>query len=178
MYMLAVFVVVMMIWVMGAITAGGPRGFTSTIDAPSLAMILLIGVSVLAASGFWKDFKNAFRLAMKKEKQAGLIEWKRAKEAVELLMAAVRYGGIFVALLQFISLAFYNMTEESPVWWGNLAVVVVTPLYAYAVNILLLPVRSRINVNIIEYMQGMEEREEAHREQEPKQARALVEDKE
>lgn len=178
MYVIAVFAVVMLIWVIGAIMAGGPGGFLFTLDLPSLAMILVVGVSVLAVAGFRKDFGNAFRLTMKKGKQAGLIEWKRAKEAVELFMTTVRYGGIFISLLQFVSVALYNMREESPIWWSNLAVVVLTPLYAYAVNLLLLPIRSRINVNIIEYMQGMGEAEEAHREQEPKRVCALVEDKE
>ena len=73
----------------------------AVLDIPSLLMILLIGASVLIASGLWKDFVNAFRFTMGKGKKAGLSERKRAREAVELLMKAVRYGGAFIALMNF-----------------------------------------------------------------------------
>lgn len=124
----------------------------AVLDLPSLLMILLIGISVLIASGLWKDFVNAFRFTMGKDKKHGLSERKRAKEAVELLMKATRYGGMFIALMNFANI--YNIPDDPWAWRANLVVMSLTLLYAYAINVLLLPVRSRLNVGIIEYMQA------------------------
>ncbi len=136
----------------------------AVLDIPSLLMILLIGASVLIASGLWKDFVNAFRFTMGKEKKAGLSERKRAREAVELLMKAVRYGGVFIALMNFANI--YNTPDDPWVWRANLVVISLTLLYAYAVNVLLLPVRSRLNVGIIEYMQTGDDGEKKEDEKE------------
>ena len=79
----------------------------------------------LIASGLWKDFVNAFRFTMGKGKKAGLSERKRAREAVELLMKAVRYGGAFIALMNFANI--YNTPDDPWVWRANLVVISLIP---------------------------------------------------
>lgn len=153
MYWLCFIGMMIIIVLLAGLMSGGMN--IAVLDLPSLLMILLIGVSVLIASGLWKDFVNAFRFTMGKNKKAGLSERKRAREAVELLMKAVRYGGVFIALMNFANI--YNTPDDPWVWRANLVVLSLTLLYAYAINVLLLPVRSRLNVGMIEYMQAGDE---------------------
>ena len=156
MYWLCFIVMMTAIVLFAGFISGGMN--IAILDFPSLALILLIGISVLAASGLWRDFVNAFRFTMGKNKKAGLSEWKRAKEAVELFMKAAKYGGIFIALMNFSNI--YKIPDDPWVWRANLVVMSLTLLYAYAVNVLLLPVRSRLNIGIIEYMQDGDDSEE------------------
>ncbi len=149
------FFVAMMVFI---ICWAGWGNFWVMFDFPSLMMVALIGISTLAASGLWKDFLNAFRLAVGKRKNAGLSEWKRAKEAVELFMKAVKYGGFFIALMEFVNL--YNTPDDPWIWRANLVVMSLVVLYAFGINVLLLPIRSRLSVNVIEYMQNGEEYED------------------
>lgn len=159
MYMAAVLAVVMIIWIIGVMMAGGWGVLSMMWDSPSFVMILVMGGAVVAAAGFWKDFLNAFRLAMGKRRQVGLTEWKRAKEAVELFSRALRYGSFFIALLQFTAVSAVTMNEPQ-VQWITLVMAALPLLYAYAVNILLLPIKGRIAINMIEYMQKPGESDE------------------
>jgi len=153
MYWICFIVMMIIIVSIAGLMSGGMN--IAVLDLPSLLMILLIGISVLVAAGLWKDFVNAFRFTMGKDKKAGLSERKRSMEAVECLMKAVRYWGVFLALMNFANI--YNTPDDPWVWRANLVVISLTLLYAYAVNVLLLPVRSRLSVGIIEYMQTGDE---------------------
>ncbi len=155
---LLVFVGIMAVIVFGAGFMAGWTDFAAVWDFTSLAMVVLIGVSALAASGLWRDFLNAFHLTMRKRKSAGLLEWKRAEEAVELFIKAVRYGGFFITVLEFVNM--YNIPDDPWAWRANLVVMSLVLLYAYGMSVLLLPVRSRLHVGMIEYMQDGDENEE------------------
>lgn len=143
---------------------------TMLIDAPSLVLLMIIGVSMLLAAGLGKDFLAAFRLALGKEKQAvGLRERKRAVEAVELFMKTMRYGGVFSVILQLIAIS--SLMKDVAMWGIYLSVIFVALVYAYAVNLLLLPVKSRLNLGIIEYVQGVESEDDGGKEAEGKTER-------
>lgn len=132
-------------------SAWGLSNVTMLFDVPSLLLLMIIGISMLLAAGLGKDFLAAFRLALGKEGQAGLRERQRAVEAVELFMKSLRYGGVFGLVLQFISI--YGLLEDAAMWSVHLSVLLILPLYAYAINLLLLPVKSRLKLGMIEYMQ-------------------------
>ncbi len=160
MYLLAVLAVILLVWAIGAVLSGGVAGLSMMLDLWPMLLLLAMGISVLVATGFRKDFGNAFRLTMGKKKAVGLAEWKRAKEAVDLLGTTLRYGGIFIALVQLVSVSWINsgmQTEDGNIWWMTLAIASLPILYGYAVSILLLPISSRISIYIIEYMQKPEE---------------------
>lgn len=156
MYLVAVLVVVLLVWAISAVLSGGMAGLSMMLDLWPMLLLLGMGISILAATGLGKDFGNAFRLTMGKRKLAGLTEWKRAKEAVELVGTTLRYGGFFIALAQLISVSWINaelQPGEEQVWWLTLSIAALPVLYGYAVSILLLPIRSRISICILEYMQ-------------------------
>ncbi len=157
MYILSIIGLILVVLFVECSVWGLESGLGMLIDFPSFLLLMIIGAAMLLAAGMGKDFLAAFRLALGREKQAGLRERKRAVEAVELFMKAMRHGSIFAALLQFV--AIYSLMEDTTKWSIYLSVLLLTVLYAYAVNLLLLPVKSRLNLGIIEYMQetGMEE---------------------
>lgn len=160
MYMLAVLAVVLLVWIISTVLSGGMAGVSMMWDFWPMLLLLAMGVSILVSTGFWKDCGNAFRLTMGKKRQAGLTEWKRAKEAVELLGTTLRYGGIFISLVQFISVSWMNIgmqPGEENIWWMTITIAGLPILYGYAVSILLLPISSRISIHIIEYMQKPED---------------------
>ena len=118
------FVAMMVFIICWAGIMAGWGNFWGMFDFPSLMMVALIGISTLAASGLWKDFLNAFRLAVGKRKNAGLLEWKRAKEAVELFMKAVKYGGFFIALISGALMSVQGVfntqvTKSSSIWTAS-----------------------------------------------------------
>lgn len=129
-------------------------GLVAFVDIPSLLLLMIIGIPMLLATGLGKDFIAAFRLALGKEKEAGLETRKRAMEAVELFMKTMRYGGMFTALLQFLAICTYNELDPAA-WRASLGVLSIALLYAYAINLLLMPIKSRLNIGIIEYMQNV-----------------------
>ncbi len=143
---IVIFMVAAIFWGLGDITM--------LFDTPSLLLLLIIGISVLLASGLGKDFLAAFSIALGRQKRAGLRERKRAAEAVELFAEAVRYGSVFGIVLQFI--CFHNIIGEDGKWLIHLSVLFLLPLYAYAMNLLLLPIKSRLQLGIIECMQQPE----------------------
>ena len=157
MYILAIFGVIVVVVLTALMTQGMSGGWIMMIDFPSLFLLVLIGVPVLLASGLGKDFINAFHLALGKEKQAGLTELKRASEAADCFMKVIRYGSVFIAVLEFINI--YNVADDPQLWRANLVVTSTVLLYAFAINILMLPVKYRLNTKVINYMESAEEPE-------------------
>ena len=129
---------------------GNMNGLSNLVDMPSLLALIVIGVSMLLAAGLGKDFMAAFRLALGKEQQTGLEARKRALEAVRLFMKTMRYGGGFFTLLPLIDI--FMIGDKIAGGMANVAVALVVLLYAYAANLLLLPIQSRLEIGIIEYM--------------------------
>ncbi len=128
------------------------------LDTPSFLLLMIIGISMLLATGLGKDFLTAFGLAFGKDCKAGLRERQRAAQAVELFMKAVRYGAGFGVALQLISLT--RLLEDMAAWGVNISVILILFVYAYAMNLLLLPVKSRLQLGIIEYMQEIGDAQE------------------
>lgn len=154
MYMMIAIGLVIVVLIVAAVS-WGLGNLTMLLDTSSFLMLLIIGISVLLASGLGKDFLAAFCIALGREKQTGLRERKRAAEAVELFARAVRYGSVFGIALQFICI--HSIMGEEGKWMVHLSVLLLLPLYAYAMNLMLLPIKSRLELGIIECMQEPEE---------------------
>lgn len=129
-------------------------------DFPSLLLLLLIVIPVLLASNLLKDFGNAFRLFLGKKGREGVAEKKKAVEALDVVMKALRDGGIFAVLLQFVSLCGVLKGFDAMRWQSNMVPLLMPLLYAYMLNLLFLPIRSRLNREIIDYMKNAEDEED------------------
>ena len=139
-------------------------------DTWSFAIVIILCVPILIGSGLFKDFNNAFRLAVKvkekgkaeteekeqikkKEKaEVSLPEVKHAIEAVSLVRKVLIAGGTFIVLVTLISLFAYLNSEELRIIGLNTAVALLPLVYAFAVDIFLLPIESRLKVRLSDMM--------------------------
>lgn len=119
-------------------------------DPLSLLILLLIVIPVLLLSGYGKDFIYAFKLTATKQKEEDLAKLKRASEAVSLVMKAILYGGAFGSLLGCIAL-LRQMDDPATIGPYIMAAFVIL-LYAIVINIMLLPIKAKIDKMIIEYL--------------------------
>lgn len=119
-------------------------------DFFSLLVLLLLCIPILISSKLAKDFNNGFKILFKKGKEASLTEIKRAIEAIELTMRTLLYSGMFI--FSFYGIIILKTTKDIAEIGPNLAVALLSLIYALAINILLLPVRSRLKVKMIEYI--------------------------
>ena len=71
-------------------------------DVMSLLILLLLVIPILISSGLSKDFSNAFRYSIGKKKPEKLLELKRAKEAVSLVIWTTVSASVFVTMAQLI----------------------------------------------------------------------------
>ena len=153
MYILALIGVVVSVIIMLTFFSGGAVGINIVyyIDIPSLILLCLITIPVLASARLLKDFNNAFSIALAK-KDRTLEEMQRAREAVELARKTLLAAGGFSFLFALV-LSLANLGEEEIANLGpNLAVTILTLLYAVVFDILLLPISSKIKIKELEYI--------------------------
>lgn len=120
------------------------------LDLPSLVIILVFTVPVLVRGGVWKDFERAFRL-LKRGYTCHLSELRRTQDVVEMLQKQVFCAGIMAMLLTFITIMrqLSDLASLGP----NLAVAILTVLYATIIEMLLLPLHLEVKRQIINYME-------------------------
>lgn len=119
------------------------------VDIPSLVIILVLTVPVLFKGGLWRDFKRAWRLLWK-DYNGHLIEVRRALDVVEMMQKQVLYAGTISVLLIFITI-LRNLSDLASLG-PNLAVAILTMLYATIIEMLLLPLQLEAKRRIIDYM--------------------------
>lgn len=133
------------------------------LDLPSLVIILAFTVPALVRGGVWKDFKRAF-LLMKKGYTCHLSELRRTQDVLEMLQKQVGYAGIMAMLLTFITIM--RQLSDPASLGPNLAVAILTVLYATIIEMLLLPLHLEVKRQIINYMELDEDLEEESGESE------------
>lgn len=127
-----------------------PRRFLFLMDVPSLIIILIFTVPVLFRGGVWKDFKRAWRL-LRKDYSCHLSEIRRSLDVVEMLQKQVLYAGVISLLLTLILIL--GMLSDLASLGTNLAVAILTMLYAMIIEMLLLPLQLEAKRRIIDYME-------------------------
>lgn len=147
MYLLSIVCVVAVTAVMGLVTG---ISIGRLFDVISLLLLVLFLIPMLVSAGLLKDFNNAFRLAGGKQRPAGLMELKRAKEAVSL---AVRVSLAASAFITVLSGALILFTVEEPATLGpSVAVALISLIYGLGLVLILLPLQSRLNLKIQEFI--------------------------
>lgn len=120
-------------------------------DVTSLLILFILCIPILISSGLIKDFNNGFRILFKKGKQTNLAEIKRAVEAVELTMKILLYSGMFSFLFSVVIIL--DISKDIASFGGNLSVSLVSLTYALAINMVLHPIRTKLKVKLIDYIQ-------------------------
>lgn len=124
--------------------------FSYLVDIPSLVIVLVFTVPVLFKSGVWKDFKRAWRL-LRKNYICHLSELRRTLDVVEMMQKQVIYAGVICMLLSLITM-LGNLSDLASVG-PNMAVAILTMLYALVLEMLLLPLQLEVKRRIIDYME-------------------------
>ena len=123
-------------------------------DVMSLLILLLLVIPILISSGLSKDFSNAFRYSIGKKKPEKLLELKRAKEAVSLVIWTTVSASVFVTMAQLIQILYWisELSSLGP----NLSVMIISIMYGMGFVLLLLPMQAILNVKIQEFISGQE----------------------
>lgn len=134
------------------------RQLVYLMDFPSLIIVLVFTVPVLLKGGVWKDFKRAWRL-LQKNYTCHLSDLRRTLDVVEMMQKQVLYGGVVSVLMTFITILrqLYDPASLGP----NLAVAILSMLYALLFEMLLLPLQLEVKRRIIDYMDVDTEEEAA-----------------
>lgn len=128
------------------------------IDFPSLIILLIFTVPVLLKGGAWKDLIRACRL-LKKEYTCRLSELRRTLDVVEMMQKQILYAGGICVLMTVI--VILGMMSDLASLGPNLAVAILTMLYALIFEMLLLPLQLEVKRRIIDYMEVDAEEEGA-----------------
>lgn len=142
------------IFLLGAVDYGSgvisPNGIRFFFDFPSLIIILALTVPVLFMGGMWKDFLRAWKL-LKRDYTCHLSEIRRSLDVVEMMQKQLVYAGIISMLLSFIHIL--GILSDLASLGPNVAVAVLTMLYAVIFEMLLLPLQMEAKRRIIDYME-------------------------
>ncbi|MCM1387233.1 MAG: hypothetical protein NC231_07905 [Bacillus sp. (in: Bacteria)] len=149
MYFISILAIIFVTVLMGC--SSGSFSLVYFIDLPSVLMILLICIPILISAGLFKDFNNAFRIALSKKRESSLIAIRRALEAVTLTIRTLLSSGLF--LLAFSLLMILRRLDDLSALGPVLSVALITWAYTLIITLLLLPIKSILNVHMIEFMQ-------------------------
>ena len=142
------------VFLLGAIDYGSGeislRGIIFFVDPPSLIIILVLAVPVLFRGGIWKDFLRAWKL-LKKNYTCHLSEIRRSLDAVEMMQKQLVYAGIISMLLSFVHVL--GRLSDPATLGPNVAVAILTMLYAVIFEMLLLPLQIEAKRRIVDYME-------------------------
>ncbi len=126
--------------------SGGVNMFWSFIDAPSLISLLGIQLIILAFSGNIADFCMGFRLVFSPKSYsdkdlASLSE--KSEYAITFGIRTTLLAALCVALIGFV-LLMHNIADPATIG-PNLAVMVLTALYACIISLILLVIKGRLH---------------------------------
>ena len=152
-YLFIIFLVILLVIFNAAtVDVGVMMALPRFCDLASLAFVIVIAIPIVIVTGLHTDFINAFRFAIGKTKAKSILELKRAKEATILAGRTIVSAGIISTCLGAITVLYEADTLD--ILGSNLAVCLLCSLYAALFYLLLVPIRSKLEVLIAEFMQG------------------------
>ncbi|MCM1125715.1 MAG: hypothetical protein NC429_04515 [Lachnospiraceae bacterium] len=115
---------------------------------PTLMVIVLSPIPILALNRLLKDFGNAFLFVRNKKEAESLMELKRAQKAVNLTKNTVLAFAVFIAFVQGV-LALYLYSDPSSA--GYLLVpILLSMVYGMLGVLLLQPLQTALDIKILE----------------------------
>lgn len=137
------------------LSIGSVANIKYLIDLPSMIILLIVIIPSLIQTGLLKDFNNSFRLTVGKKSKGSFKEIKRAIAAIQLVRKNGVYAAVFSVCISFILIMTQLSTPE--VLGPNLAVAVLSILYASLINIIFLPMEKQLEVQLIEFAEEVTE---------------------
>lgn len=151
MYLLSIACVIVMTGLLGFVAG---MDITRLFDVISLLLLILFLIPMLVSGGLLKDFNNAFRLVMGKREPAALMELKRAKEAVSLAIRISLASSVFITAMSGALILF--TVDDLAALGPNVAVAMISLIYGMGLVLILLPLQSRLNLKIQEFISEKE----------------------
>lgn len=148
MYLIFLLVTFVLIGGIVTLSGGNPIQF---LDLPSLLVLLMLLISVLLSAGLLREFANAFRLVSSRKRECSLPELRLASSAVGLAVKTLTASGVLSALLGAI--VILTTLRDFSTLGPNLVVAILAPAYSMVLILILLPLRSRIDKMIVNFMQ-------------------------
>lgn len=149
MYWIAILAVIISA-VLNMATGAGFQGVARYFDAVSLLLILILVLPILVSAGLLKDFFHSFALVIGKHKAESMSELNRCVTAVKTAIKTSLAGGGFLVLCCVIQIL---MTLNDPLLLGpNVAVAILTMIYALVLVLLLIPIQARLEILKQEYL--------------------------
>lgn len=118
------------------------------IDVPSIILIITIVIPLLLASGQFKPFLLAVKIAAGKVKKSPSTEVKKAIVAVNLTIKLLLLAGL-IGFLSGLILILATLDVPSKIG-PNAAVSILTNLYALFMIVFLLPVKAKLEAFLID----------------------------
>lgn len=146
--------IILGVFLLGAVDYGSGGGIElpwlgNLVDIPSVIILMIFTVPVLFKGGMWRDFKRAWQL-LNKSYSCRLSELRRTLDVVEMMQKQILYAGSVCLLMTMI--AVLHMLSDLASLGPNLAVAILTMLYALFFEMLLLPLQFEVKRRIIDYM--------------------------
>lgn len=155
MYLLSVLAVILCFMLVQFVNPISIFGF---VDVTSMLLLVVLVVPILVSAGLLKDLNNAVRLVLGKKRETAMLELKRAKLAVDTLIRVSVYSSIFVTMMELVVL-LHNMTD--PAHLGPMiSMSLLTVLYAVMISLLFMPIRTKLEQRILEYIPSCREEDE------------------
>ena len=132
------------------------------VDPACFLYIALICIPILASTGQIRDLNNAFKYAVKTRK-ADKKTLVRARMAVGFMIKLLWAAGIFVAVLS-VSCSYTNKDISIEYLMPYIGIGVLPILYAAFLNLLLLPIKMRLELRICDIGEQAENGGESDKE--------------
>lgn len=147
MYLIAILSVLL---IMGFCYLSGGVNLIWYLDPSTLILLLVICIPLLWSAGLLRDFNHAFLYVCGKKKAECLMDLKRAKEAVDLSIKTLMLSGLLFSFIQVTILMrkLTSLSELGPTLFAALLAII----YASALSLILLPLRSQLTLKIMDYL--------------------------
>lgn len=127
-----------------------PTRIGDFMDSASILFLLVLVIPLMLSSGLLKDLNNAIRLLFGKKKVTSLLELKRAKLAVDMLIKVSFCSSILVTMMELVAI-LHTMSDLAKLG-PMISVTILTILYAAVIALLFLPIGAQLAQRILEYM--------------------------
>lgn len=144
--------VLLLFVILTIVMTGGVSAIGNFIDMPTVIYMTGISVMIIVVAGMLKDFVKAFPLSLKKDIAEDKQQIQRAMLAVKTAIFGVNMSGIVMFMIGLVTLfkVWSDMEASLDVFLINIAVAMISIVYAFVLTLILIPIYMRLKAKLIE----------------------------
>ena len=145
-------VVLLLFVILTIVMTGGVSAIGNFIDMPTIIYMTGISVMIIVVAGMLKDFVKAFPLSLKKDIAEDKQEIQRAMLAVKTAIFGVNMSGLVMFMIGSVNLfkVWSGIEASLDVLLINIAVAMISIVYAFVLTLILIPIYMRLKAKLIE----------------------------